>query len=173
MVFIDRLYKYGMKLILILMLTIILSAETKHEILIPGFSYHTEKTVEGHEINEKNFGLGYRYSKISQKYESYIGAMVFNDSYSHPMYTVTGGYNLYIYKMKDFSTKIGIEGGLGVRKLLYLPEDEFRYSIIPIITPTFGVSVKNFGISISYIPSITIGQIKIHEVAYCYLLIEI
>ena len=168
-----------MKLLIILFLTLALYAEPKHEVLIPLASYHSDKTIEGYEVNEFNYGIGYRYADTKSNGETSVSSMILKDTYGHPMLTTTVGASLYLLKNDISNIRIGVEAGIGYRKLLYMVfdsqgrTDTFKYKFIPLIAPVISFQYEKFGMNFTYTPEITNDTLKIHEVVFLYLSYQI
>ena len=170
-----------MKIILILAITFLLAfSETKHDLLISGFSKHLSKSPIGVSFNEKNYGVGYRYSVESKKYRTYVSVMVLNDSYSHIMSIGALGAQLFLYKNDKFNVALGVEGGFACRKLLYISTTnnvvssyEFDYVFVPVLAPILSAQYKQVGININYVPEINLSYLHVNEVIYVYFSLEL
>ena len=160
------------KLFLIVLVALSLSADV-HTILVSGVALHKDKADKwGEEFNEKNYGIGYRYSFEKSIFILSYSALILKDSYSNTMYNLSAGVGYNVIDIDDIGLNVGFDIGASSKQVKYRHIDNyseyfyFKREILPILFPTATIYVKDFSINLVFIPEIEYKNKKVDQTTY-------
>lgn len=160
-----------------------LLSASEHRLVVHGFTKHLHDTdrFSGDEFNEKNYGIGYKYTTYDEEDKSDIGQFYFTasvsvikDSFSNPFYFASLGGE---YRFNDIPLSFGLDGMIG-SKILYhwntsdggetYQETGYNYAPIFGVMPNVAIHIGDLSVNYNYSPSIQFYNLYIEGFHYLY-----
>ncbi len=161
-----------MRKLLFLLLPLLLFAD-EQRLLVSGFTIHeTPNDRFGEPYNAFNYGLGYEYNFYKEPKQIYFGlnAIILNDSYANPQYSIGVG-NYMRFDMGPLQSAVGLSGFMGWKRTYDdndLDRDGGKYNLTGGIAPAVNFYYKNASVNFMYVPSFHYKEIDITGFLYTY-----
>ncbi len=156
----------------LLLLPLLLFAD-EQRLLILGFTIHEKPNNRFNEsYNAFNYGLGYEYNFYKEPKKFYFGmnALILNDSYYNPQYTIGGGHYMR-FKTGQLQSAIGLSGFIGWKRVYDdsdLDRNGGRYRLTGGIAPALNFYYKDASVNFMYVPSFHYKDVDITGFLFTY-----
>ncbi len=164
-----------MKIFVLLFFLLISVYADEHRLVATGFSLHEKEYDDnGNKLHGENYGGGYEYTTFEDYGEMYFATnfSVLSDSYQNAEYTVSFSPNWRYKISKNFDWSLGIAAFVTYKKDAYnkrpFQPDDGDYIFIPGAAPLAGLYYKDFSVNLTYIPTISSGDVQTVGFAFVY-----
>lgn len=157
---------------LFLLLPFFLFAD-EQRLLISGFTIHEKPNNRFDEpYNAFNYGLGYEYNFYQEPKALYFGmnALILNDSYYNPQYSVGVGHYMR-FDMGEAQSAVGLSGFIGWKRVYDdndLDRNGGKYSLTGGIAPALNFYYKNASVNFMYVPSFHYKDVDVTGFLFTY-----
>ncbi len=161
-----------MNRLLFLLLPLLLFAD-EQRLLISGLTLHEKPNNRfGEPYNAFNYGLGYEYNFYKTPKELYFGinAMVLNDSYYNPQYSIGVGHYMR-FDTGSVQSAIGLAGFIGAKRIYDDEDTGFsggQYGLTGGIAPALNFYYKSASVNFMYVPSFHYKDVDVTGFLYTY-----